>query len=110
MTIENTAASAARLVFRDDVLAGRTALITGGSSGIGLGIAEVYGLLGANLVLVGRDADKLDAARQALVSTGAQILTLSSDVRDYTAAQEIVPQNDVSVEQHDQSAVPRRRQ
>lgn len=92
MTIENTAASAARLVFRDDVLAGRTALITGGSSGIGLGIAEVYGLLGANLVLVGRDADKLDAARQALASTGAQILTLSSDVRDYTAAQEVVRQ------------------
>nr|MBF0685790.1 SDR family NAD(P)-dependent oxidoreductase [Pseudomonas sp.] len=82
----------ARLVFRDDVLAGRTAIVTGGSSGIGLGIAEVFGMLGANLVLVGRNADKLEAARTGLASTGAQILTVSSDVRDYAATQQVVEQ------------------
>lgn len=81
-----------RLVFRHDVLSGRTAVITGGSSGIGLGIAEVFGMLGANLVLVGRQTDKLEEARQSLLSTGAQVLALSSDVRDYTATQDVVQQ------------------
>ncbi len=79
-----------RLVFKPDTLAGRTAIITGGSSGIGLGIAEVYGLLGANLVLVGRKADKLESACQHLSHTGASILTLASDVRDYPAAQSVI--------------------
>lgn len=79
-----------RLVFRDGLLAGRTAIVTGGSSGIGLGIAEVFGMLGANLVIVGRNAEKLEAARQALAPTGAQILAVSSDVRDYAATQQVV--------------------
>jgi len=86
------AKSDSRLVFRDGVLAGRTAIVTGGSSGIGLGIAEVFGMLGANLVIVGRNAEKLDAAREALAPTGAQILTVSSDVRDYAATQQVVEQ------------------
>lgn len=81
-----------RLVFRDGLLAGRTAIVTGGSSGIGLGIAEVFGMLGANLVIVGRNAEKLDAARQALAPTGAQVLAVSSDVRDYAATQQVVEQ------------------
>lgn len=86
------AGDSARLVFRDDVLAGRTAIVTGGSSGIGLGIAEVFGMLGANLVIVGRNADKLEGARQTLEPTGARILTVSSDVRDYAATQQVVEQ------------------
>lgn len=92
MEIQGKAAAAgtARLVFRDDLLAGRTAIITGGSSGIGLGIAEVFGMLGANLVLVGRKLDKLEEASQSLAWTGARILALSSDVRDYAATQEVL--------------------
>lgn len=82
----------ARLVFRENLLAGRTAIITGGSSGIGLGIAEVFGLLGANLVLVGRDAAKLEDASRTLAPTGAPILAISSDVRDYAATQSVVEQ------------------
>lgn len=81
-----------RLVFRDDLLIGRTAIITGGSSGIGLGIAEVFGMLGANLVLVGRQVDKLEEARQTLASTGAQILTVSADVRDHASVHGVVQQ------------------
>lgn len=87
-----TTAHDTQLVFRNDVLTGRTAVITGGSSGIGLGIAEVFGKLGANLVLVGRNTDKLEEARQTLIPTGAQILTLSSDVRDYASTQNVIKQ------------------
>lgn len=87
----NAAHSGHDLVFRDNLLKGRTALITGGSSGIGLGIAEVFGMLGANLVIVGRNAEKLETAKQQL-SRNAQVLALASDVRDYDATQNVIQQ------------------
>ena len=43
-------------------LGGRTALVTGGSRGLGLQIAEALGELGARVALVARKADELDAA------------------------------------------------
>jgi gluconate 5-dehydrogenase len=47
-------------------LAGRVALVTGGSSGIGLAIARALGLAGARLVLCARRAAELEAAAAAL--------------------------------------------
>lgn len=46
-------------VFKDDVLHDRVAIITGGSSGLGFGMASAYQTLGAHVVLIGRDAEKL---------------------------------------------------
>ncbi|GAA1828255.1 SDR family NAD(P)-dependent oxidoreductase [Actinomadura chokoriensis] len=43
-------------------LAGRTAVILGGSSGIGLAAAELLASVGARVLLVGRDKDRLDSA------------------------------------------------
>ncbi len=45
-------------------LKGRTALITGGSRGLGLQIAEALGEQGARLVLSARKADELQARRR----------------------------------------------
>ena len=81
---------ASRLVLNPSTLKGRTAIVTGGSSGIGLGIAQVFGLLGAKLVIVGRKADKLDEARSLLAETDAEILTIASDVRSYEAATDVM--------------------
>ena len=43
-------------------LSGRTALVTGGSRGLGLQIAEALGEMGARVALVARKRDELDAA------------------------------------------------
>ena len=43
-------------------ISGRSALVTGGSRGLGLQIAETLGELGARVVLVARKNDELDAA------------------------------------------------
>jgi NAD(P)-dependent dehydrogenase (short-subunit alcohol dehydrogenase family) len=52
-------------------------LVTGGSSGIGLAAARLFVAEGAWVVLVGRDADALEAAR---VELGPQVVTVSADV------------------------------
>ena len=49
-------------------LAGRTAIITGASQGLGLAIAEHFLTEGANVVLCARNADELEAQRKRLAS------------------------------------------
>jgi len=49
-------------------LQGRTALITGGSRGIGYGVAAAFAAEGCNLHLASRSADSLDDARKTLVA------------------------------------------
>jgi NAD(P)-dependent dehydrogenase (short-subunit alcohol dehydrogenase family) len=82
--------------------AGRVALVTGGSSGIGYGMAEAIGLAGAALVLVARDADRLASAAQQLGAHGVRVATLSADLgerdeveRVCTAAAEPFGQPDI---------------
>ena len=60
-------------------LNGKTALITGGSSGIGLASARLFINEGARVAITGRDQVGLAAARQSL---GADVLAVSSDVTD----------------------------
>lgn len=67
-------------------LAGRTALVTGASRGIGLSIATALAGAGARVVLNARDAVALDAAAQRLRATGAQVETAAFDVTDAAAA------------------------
>ena len=53
-------------------LAGRIALVTGGSRGLGLQIAEALGEMGAKLALTARKKDELDAAVAHLAKQGTQ--------------------------------------
>lgn len=57
-------------------LAGKTALITGGNSGIGLATARLFVEQGARVIITGRDPDSLEQARSSL---GAGTLALRSD-------------------------------
>lgn len=68
--------------FRDDLLAGKTAFVAGGTSGINLGIAKRFAALGARVAVVGRNPEK---ARGAAAEIGADAMGLSADVRDYAA-------------------------
>ncbi|MBT8057987.1 MAG: SDR family NAD(P)-dependent oxidoreductase [Gammaproteobacteria bacterium] len=60
-----------------EILDGRTAVVTGATSGLGRVTAERLASLGARVVLVGRDAGKLETAREEIVrSTGNEDLRL----------------------------------
>jgi NAD(P)-dependent dehydrogenase (short-subunit alcohol dehydrogenase family) len=67
-------------------LTGRTALVTGGNSGIGLAMARALGLAGASLVLTARRADELADACAALAADGIAASALPADLSDAGAA------------------------
>lgn len=64
----------------------KTVLITGATSGIGLGCARKFAENGDRLILTGRNAEKLEAIRKELSEKGTQVITFAFDVRDSKAA------------------------
>lgn len=68
-----------------DLYRDTTVFITGGGSGINLGIARTFAALGADLSICGRTQEKLDAAAAELESLGAKVVAQSADVRDLGA-------------------------
>lgn len=66
-------------------LKGRIALVTGSSQGIGLALARGLSGAGAHVVLNGRDAEKLGAARAQLAREGLAVSAAAFDVTDETA-------------------------
>jgi len=67
-------------------LDGRIAVVTGGSSGIGLGMAEALARAGARVVLVARDQERLGEAVAAIHAAGGQAAPVSADLADRAAA------------------------
>lgn len=63
-------------------LTGRVALITGGSRGLGLQIAEALGEMGARLVITARKQGELEEAAEHLRGQGAEVLPLVCDLSD----------------------------
>jgi NAD(P)-dependent dehydrogenase (short-subunit alcohol dehydrogenase family) len=70
-------------IFRDGLLKGRVALITGGGSGIGAGIAKGLAAQGAKVGLLGRRPDVLEAVATEIRAAGGSAITLPTDVREY---------------------------
>ncbi len=59
---------------------GRTVLVTGGTKGIGKGIAGVFARAGANVVVTGRDAEQGEAAARELSGQGGEVAYIGGDV------------------------------
>ena len=68
----------------------KTVLITGATSGIGLGCARKFADNGDRLILTGRNEKKLEAISQELHAKETEVYTLAFDVRDREAAREAV--------------------
>ena len=64
----------------------KTVLITGATSGIGLGCARKFAANGDRLILTARNQQRLEEIGKELKEKGSQVLTLAFDVRDREAA------------------------
>ncbi len=69
-------------IFRAGLLDGQVALVTGGGTGIGLGISQLLAELGAHVVMASRKPANLEAARADIASRGGKVTAVQLDVRD----------------------------
>lgn len=71
-------------------LSGQSVILTGGTRGIGRGIAHVLARAGVRLMITGRKPARLEAVAQELEEIGADFRTRQADVADAAASQEVV--------------------
>ena len=71
-------------------IAGKTALITGASKGIGFAIAEGLAAEGVRLAIVAREQAGLEAAAERLRRDGGEVVALAADVADPKAVQGVL--------------------
>lgn len=76
-----------RSIFRDDLFADQTIIVTGGGSGIGRATAIELASLGAHVVLVGRKVEKLTAVSQEIAQMGGESSTFTCNIRDEAEVQ-----------------------
>jgi len=71
-------------------LEGKVVFITGGSKGIGLACARVFGAAGSRVAIASRSQENLDRARQTLASEGLEVLAIRADLSKPEDAQAAV--------------------
>ncbi|NPA43089.1 MAG: SDR family oxidoreductase [Chlorobi bacterium] len=77
------------IMLRDGALEGKHIIVTGGGSGLGKSMSEVFLRLGAKVLICSRDENKLrQAARELAETTGGTIIYKACDVRDYEAVKD----------------------
>ncbi|HYW49095.1 MAG TPA: SDR family oxidoreductase [Gemmatimonadaceae bacterium] len=74
-------------VFRDGLLDGQVGIITGGATGIGLGISSTLAQLGMHVVLASRKPEHLEKAVASITAAGGKASAVQVDVRDQERVQ-----------------------
>ena len=69
-------------VFAPNLFKGQTIIVTGGGSGIGRCTAHELAALGANIVIIGRNLDKLQNVQTEIVREGGEVMVQVCDIRD----------------------------
>ncbi len=81
---------AQKSAFRDDLLEGKVALITGGATGLGKEIARLFGQHGARLCIASRKQENLEAACDELEREGFDCIWVTCDIRDSEQVENVV--------------------
>ena len=79
-------------VFAPGLFDGQVALITGGGSGIGRGIADLMAALGAHVVIASRKLERVEAAAEEIRAAGGKATGIAVDVRESGRVKEMVAQ------------------
>lgn len=77
-------------VFKPDLFAGQTIMVTGGGSGIGRCTAHELAALGAHVVLVGRKPEKLEKTAGEIIEDGGSVSFQVCDIRDEEAVKTMI--------------------
>ena len=84
--------------FASDLLAGRTALVTGGGSGLGVAIAEGLSAAGADVVIAARRRERLEiAAEQLRARTGGSVEVDVVDIRNRETVEALAGRHQVDI-------------
>ena len=84
--------------FASDLLAGRTALVTGGGTGLGLAIAEGLSAAGADVVIAARRRERLEAAAEELrARTGGSVDVDVVDIRNRETIEALAGRHQVDI-------------
>jgi len=76
---------------KTDLLRGKSAIVTGGSRGIGRAIAQALAAEGVHVAITGKSASHLSAAREKIAAAGPGLVeTLRADVRNFQEVQQAV--------------------
>lgn len=81
-------------MLKEGTFAGRTALVTGGGTGLGLSMALKLADLGANLALVSRDPGHIEPACEKVKERGARAIAVKCDVRKFEEVEAAVAETE----------------
>lgn len=79
-------------IFRAGLLEGKTALVTGGGTGICRGIALAFAEAGCDVAITSRTLDHLEPTQVEIAARGVRSLAVAGDVRDPAAVDKVIGQ------------------